>query len=527
MLWYCLLLLLWNARWAIAGKKFFPVRPLPYNYKALEPYVSRTTVEEHHNLHYYRSVKTLNRMVLSIGRLHNSTLEEIMIDSYEWNKPMYQMAAESWNHDFYFKCMTLYYLPPSKFLREQIERDFRSFARFTMDLRKAGNSVYGSGWAWVVYDIVEQALRIITTTGADNPMTMNKFLRPILAMDMWEHAYLRDFESKRDYTETFVNALVDWKFVEETLSKVKREAAEAGEELERTRQERAIERECRKNEIEQIERWVERIAADAEQVERVRIEAEMVMETAKQDEKWLEDLAALSGRASSELKLEMKIDEIHSHVKGSVDQKILEKGFGRDVSSTGPEGHQLSVAAPDFLGTLTRLEEWERNAAGVNLTLENAVVNTTHVGRVEEADTESTAGIKKQRQVGLLTLFSRTRDGNGSGSALDSTSQLVRKPWIAVGYLWNVLSSRMTRTPDVASNDASSISSAESSKVLDGKMNVADDPGEGPSTAETPEKEEIVGKANGPSNLLVKLLSFIWNIIRSFFRFLYFVWSLG
>lgn len=251
----------------VLGSKF-RVMPLPYSLKGLEPYLSRDTLDLHYNTHYRGHVEMLNAMLRSIQRLKGYSLIGIMRDSYLWNKPLYNHAAQSWNHDFYFKCMTSHYFPPPPSLVQRISREFGSFQRFEVEFRKAGNSALGSGWVWLVHNGVTGKLFITKTIGADNPMVQKEDYRPILVMDVWEHAYYLDYHNRRkDYTEAFVKELVDWRFVEENLQRVEAEAVA----LAKVREQARIEEEAAKRERERME--AEAIV-EAARVERLRKEAE-------------------------------------------------------------------------------------------------------------------------------------------------------------------------------------------------------------------------------------------------------------
>lgn len=470
-----------------------------------------------------------------------------MMDSQEWNKPLYRTATDTWNHDFFFKCMTVYYVPPSKLLLEQFERDFGSFIRFSLDFRKAGNAVYGSGWAWLVYDVLAEELLIRTTTGADNPMTINEFHRPVLAMDMWEHAYLQDFNSKKDYTKTFMNALVDWKFVEDQLVKVKMEAGTIREELERKRLEAETKAAARK---EEIQRLVTHIAADTQQVELARIGAGDVVEAAKLEEKWLENQAAESIKANSEIKRrlwmvkdsrqdmspfhrdnESELSDSEGHFLSTDSQSIVSERVGvtpLDFRTTvGPE--------PDISEMSMLSEERDLNR---NLDLTNA----TLVSRVEQPGKESIPRIEKLQRVGLLSLFRGTKSDEASSGIEYTEGGGTRKASGILWYVWSSLVSRKTKAQDKAvdADVSTNESSVEATKVPAGAVNNTD--GEGIITVEAPEKvstptaadsskskshEESVVEIRGPPNPLMRILLFIWSIIRSFFRFLYYIWSLG
>jgi Fe-Mn family superoxide dismutase len=240
-------------------------------------------------------------MLGTIERLEGSSLEEIMLDSYRWNKPLYNRAAQVWNHRFYFNCMTSNYHPPSRSLLERIKNNFGSFDRFELDFRKAGNSAFGSGWAWLVYDALTQKLVVTSTIGADTPMMQNENHWPILTMDVWEHAYYFDYQNRRkDYTKAFINHLVDWTFVEETLSRVEVESVIAAEKREQARLEEELARlEREKQEAE--------VAAQLARVERARLEAEA--EAARQETKRLEiEAASEAARRIEEERIDAEID---------------------------------------------------------------------------------------------------------------------------------------------------------------------------------------------------------------------------
>jgi Fe-Mn family superoxide dismutase len=213
-----------------ASSDTLPLSPLPYDYAALEPHISQRTLEIHHGKHHAKYVNTLNSMIEGDPELEGSSLDEIVKNSYGGsNQDLFNNAAQSWNHDFYWKCMTPNYQTPSKSLVEAIAKDFGSMKRFLKEFSTVGNTAFGSGWAWLVYDSSTQKLVVTKTIGADNPMAMNPDWTPILTMDVWEHAYYLDYQNLRtSYVDTFLKKLVNWKFVEANLdAAVKKQGAEA------------------------------------------------------------------------------------------------------------------------------------------------------------------------------------------------------------------------------------------------------------------------------------------------------------
>ncbi len=242
-----------------------------------------------------------------------------MLDSYQWNKPLYNQAAQCWNHDFYFKCMTSNYLPPSKSLMERISNDFGSFHRFAIEFRKAGNAAFGSGWAWLVHDATTGELFVTHTIGADNPIVLNEYYRPILAMDVWEHAYYLDYQNRRkDYTATFLKALVDWKFVEENLLRVEAEAKV----LAKARLDTRIDDETSKREREMLEAEA---VIEAARTERLQREAKSAAEAALREQERADVEAAAEAARVEQARIENEVTETAEHEQERLEAEVIEK----------------------------------------------------------------------------------------------------------------------------------------------------------------------------------------------------------
>ena len=195
---------------------------LPYAYTELEPHLSHTTLEIHHNKHHAKYVATTNSMIQGT-KYEGKSLEEIMHRSYKaQEEDLYNNAAQSWNHAFYWNCMTPYGggKPPAKFeqLNRLLRKSFGSYEVFREEFAHAGNSAFGSGWAWLVLDKKSGKLFVTKTVGADNPMVLHERWYPILGMDVWEHAYYLDYQNLRPaYVDTFMDKLVNWDFVAKSL----------------------------------------------------------------------------------------------------------------------------------------------------------------------------------------------------------------------------------------------------------------------------------------------------------------------
>jgi superoxide dismutase, Fe-Mn family len=136
--------------------------------------------------------------------------------AYGKNQGLFNNAAQSFNHAFYWNCMK----PngggkPTGKLAELIDRDFGSFDKFREEFYNAGATAFGSGWAWLVY--TPSGLKVTKTIGADCPLTENDHV-PLLTMDVWEHAYYLNYQNMRtDYIDVFLNNLVNWDFVASQL----------------------------------------------------------------------------------------------------------------------------------------------------------------------------------------------------------------------------------------------------------------------------------------------------------------------
>ena len=190
---------------------------LPYGLDALEPHISRSTLEFHHGKHHATYVNKLNDLIAGT-ELAEKTLEEIVTStaSDAGKAGIFNNAAQVWNHSFYWQCMK----PggggaPSGALADKIDAAFGGFAAFKEQFKSAGVTQFGSGWAWLVLD--GGSLKITKTANAGNPLTNGQ--QPLLTMDVWEHAYYIDYQNRRpDYIGTFLDKLVNWDFVAANLA---------------------------------------------------------------------------------------------------------------------------------------------------------------------------------------------------------------------------------------------------------------------------------------------------------------------
>lgn len=187
----------------------FKLPELPFAQDALEPHISKTTIEFHYGKHHQTYVDNLNKLIVGT-EFENSDLEYIVMNA---NGGIFNNAAQVWNHTFYWNCLSpKSTLKPEGKLMEAIVEEFGGFEQFKEKFTNSAVTLFGSGWVWLVKN-QEGKLEIIQTSNAENPMRQGK--KPILVCDVWEHAYYLDKQNRRPaYLESFWQ-IIDWKKVEE------------------------------------------------------------------------------------------------------------------------------------------------------------------------------------------------------------------------------------------------------------------------------------------------------------------------
>jgi len=184
---------------------------LPYDMNALEPFISKETIEYHYGKHHAAYVKNLNGLIAGT-EFENSGLEEIIKKA---KGGIFNNGAQVWNHTFYWNCMS----PdgggePTGALMNAIKGDFGSFGSFKEQFSKAAATLFGSGWAWLVKS-PQGRLEIVQESNAGNPLR-NGF-EPIMTCDVWEHAYYIDKRNLRPaYIEDFWK-VIDWSAIANRL----------------------------------------------------------------------------------------------------------------------------------------------------------------------------------------------------------------------------------------------------------------------------------------------------------------------
>ena len=190
---------------------------LPYDNTALEPHISKSTLEFHYGKHHAAYITNYNKAVEGT-ELDSKPIEEVIkaIAGDASKAGIFNNAAQAWNHTFYWNSIK----PnggstPTGALADKINADFGSFEKFVEAFKQAGATQFGSGWAWLVLD--NGTLKVTKTSNAGNPLTEGQV--PLLTMDVWEHAYYLDYQNKRpDYIDTFITKLINWDFAAANLA---------------------------------------------------------------------------------------------------------------------------------------------------------------------------------------------------------------------------------------------------------------------------------------------------------------------
>ena len=194
----------------------FKMLALPYSYEALAPHIDALTMELHYSKHYLTYTNNLNKAIAGT-ELEQLPIEDLLKKLDVSNADLRNNAGGYYNHGLFWENMA----PkssgkPKDSLAVAINRDFGSFEGFRNQLEEAASKQFGSGWAWLVTDKAGK-LQITSTANQDNPLMTNAVIKgtPILALDVWEHAYYLNYQYKRKkYIDAFFN-VINWKKVGE------------------------------------------------------------------------------------------------------------------------------------------------------------------------------------------------------------------------------------------------------------------------------------------------------------------------
>ncbi|MGE3974834.1 MAG: superoxide dismutase [Bdellovibrionales bacterium] len=190
-------------------------QPLPYELGALEPHMSTETLQYHYGKHHKTYVEKTNQLIQGT-RFDNMELSQLVLVSYEQGKStkVYNNAAQAWNHDFFWKCLSPHQQKPSDPLKSLLAHSFGSYDDFLKTFTNKAVELFGSGWTWLVKK-EDGTLGIVPMSNAGTPLVRGEV--PLLTCDVWEHAYYIDHRNERPkFLESFWN-LVNWEFVEKNL----------------------------------------------------------------------------------------------------------------------------------------------------------------------------------------------------------------------------------------------------------------------------------------------------------------------
>ena len=184
----------------------YELPPLPYAQDALEPVLTKETLEFHYGKHHQTYVTNLNNLVKGTD-FEGASLEDIIMKS---SGGLFNNAAQIWNHTFYWNCLCPGGSAPSSELANAIDSTFGSMGEFQKQFSASAAGNFGSGWTWLIKNS-DGSLEIVNTSNAANPMTDGK--TPLLTIDVWEHAYYIDYRNARPKYLEAIWGIVNWESV--------------------------------------------------------------------------------------------------------------------------------------------------------------------------------------------------------------------------------------------------------------------------------------------------------------------------
>jgi Fe-Mn family superoxide dismutase len=191
---------------------------LPYPENALEPVISANTIGFHYGKHHRAYVDNLNKLTAGTEFADMSLEQIVTATAGKADKvAIFNNAAQTWNHTFYWRSVR----PkgggePPATLKQKMEASFGSVEACKRELANAAVTQFASGWAWLVQD--GDKVRVVKTGNADTPMTQG--LKPLLTIDVWEHAYYLDYQNRRaDYVNALIDKLANWEFAAQNLTR--------------------------------------------------------------------------------------------------------------------------------------------------------------------------------------------------------------------------------------------------------------------------------------------------------------------
>lgn len=188
--------------------------PLPFDVAALEPHMSRKTLEFHHGKHHKKYVETTQELIKGTD-LADADLETIVRAAHKkGDKKLFNNAAQAWNHTFFWNCLSPAGGEPQGALADRIKSDLGGVDKFKEAFKKEAAEHFASGWAWLV--VKDGKLAATSYHDADTPLVHD--VTPLLTCDVWEHAYYLDYQNERPkFVDAFLGKLANWSFAAKKL----------------------------------------------------------------------------------------------------------------------------------------------------------------------------------------------------------------------------------------------------------------------------------------------------------------------
>ena len=193
----------------------FILPELPYDKSAFGDLISAETFDYHHGKHHKAYVDKTNTLLADNAALSSASLIDVIATAKaQGNKGLFNNAAQIWNHSFYWKCLSPEQQAPTGKLKAMIDSSFGGHAGMLAQFKEEATGHFASGWAWLILD--GETLKITSLHDADTPVVHD--MKPLLTIDVWEHAYYVDYRNARpNYVDALLNNAVNWEFVAENL----------------------------------------------------------------------------------------------------------------------------------------------------------------------------------------------------------------------------------------------------------------------------------------------------------------------
>lgn len=193
----------------------FVLPALPFDKNAFGDVISCETFEYHHGKHHKAYVNKTNALLAEDQTLSGASLTEVISAAKaQGNDALFNNSAQIWNHSFYWQCLSALGHAPSGRLKSLIDSSFGNLDNMLAKLKEEAVGHFSSGWAWLVLD--GDSLKITSLHDADTPVVHG--MKPLLTIDVWEHAYYIDYRNARpDYVDALLRQAINWEFVAENL----------------------------------------------------------------------------------------------------------------------------------------------------------------------------------------------------------------------------------------------------------------------------------------------------------------------